>query len=95
MIWILLLEAFDDKLPEGATMERLLWGLLLMNGYDTEINNASHFQPLVLVLCEGNFRLGVPSCKSYWFLFILFVCFQKNLLTLCHASLLADRLGQS
>jgi len=41
MIWILLLENLDDTKPEEATMERLLWALLLLHSCDTEINNAS------------------------------------------------------
>lgn len=40
--WYLIQETFENGvMPRGASLERLLWGLLLLKNYDTDENNAS------------------------------------------------------
>ncbi len=58
MIWILLLKEFNGCLPELASMERMLWALLLLRHYDTESNNAS-----LCVVNEGTYRRW-----AWWFI---------------------------
>ena len=56
MLWILLLQ--DGCLLEHATMERMLWALLLLKSYGTELANAS--------LCG----VGEAMCRrwAWWFI---------------------------
>ena len=47
-----MLDNSSNALPERATQEPLLWGLLLMKSYDSEVNNAA----CVGGVDEGTFR---------------------------------------
>jgi len=43
MVWILLVQEFNDCLPKHASMERMIWALHLLSKFDSERSNASLF----------------------------------------------------